>query len=148
LPESLLSIPLTVLLRNLSTACWRSAYEQIHPLAVGLNNLLLQPDFFDKDLANVLVHLVASFIDSFRRRTALLLLEAYTAVPVSLAATYLGMNEEQVLAVVGKEGWKFHAPSDMSAAVSETDSESPHTRNTSSLPIFHYVVDSVSQLEL
>lgn len=62
LPESLLSIPLSVALRNLVTACWQRAYEQVHSNATGLNDIICQAGFFDKDLANVLVHLVKTFI--------------------------------------------------------------------------------------
>ena len=80
---------------------------------MNLNGIVSQAGFFDKDLANVMAHMIQTFIgtistildlfefksplESFRRRTSILLFEAYTSVPLPLAELYLGMNREQVL---------------------------------------------------
>ncbi|KAK2466825.1 hypothetical protein APHAL10511_001083 [Amanita phalloides] len=151
LPESLMSIPFYVALRNLTTACWQRAYEQVYSNAVGLNDVLSQAEFFDKDLANVLNHLLLTFIECFRRRTSLLLLEAYSSVPLQLAEAYLGMSREEVLAVAEKEQWEYDVTSGvLNGGLSGKLVPAARTpgASTSSLSTFHYVSDSVSRLEL
>ncbi|KAF8623537.1 hypothetical protein AX15_006313 [Amanita polypyramis BW_CC] len=147
LPESLLSFPFSVALRNLETACWQRAYEQVYPNAMALNDLFSQAEFFDKDLASVLTHLVVVFIDVFRRRIFLLLLKAYTSVPLSLAELYLGLNEEQVLAVAEREQWQYDKTT-RALNISPGPKASASGPSISSLSTFHYVADSVSRLEL
>jgi hypothetical protein len=131
-------------------ACWQRAYGQVYAYAKSLSDLLLQPDFFDKDLANILTQLVASFIESFRRRTALLMMEAYTALPLPLAIKYLGVDKEQLRVVAEREGWRYDASTDTLCSNLKPEVHSTFTPGllTSSLSTFHHVVNSVSQLEL
>lgn len=149
LPDSPHSTSLSTTIRNLSSACWQRAYVQVYANTKSLNDLLVQADFFDKGLANALTHMLASFIESFRRRTTRLLMEAYTTVPLSLATEYLGMSKQDVLSALERDGWQYDQTSDTLAASSRPEAKTTSITGslTSPLSTFYHVAESVSQLE-
>ncbi|KAG6814566.1 hypothetical protein H0H92_000094 [Tricholoma furcatifolium] len=109
LPESIASMPLSKSLAKLLTFTWDRQHANVYAQARALYEVVHEPGFFDEQLASILTGLITAFVESFRRRTFILLSTVYTSLPVSLAQMYLGMKEDELLAAAQGEGWFYES---------------------------------------
>ncbi|KAG6851289.1 hypothetical protein H0H93_011725 [Arthromyces matolae] len=91
LPTVLAATPLSNTLFDLLVSTWDRKHANVYARAQKLTDVVQHPNFFDKQLAIVLS-------ESFRRRTVILLSNAYASLPLPLAQMYLGMGRDELLA--------------------------------------------------
>ncbi|KAF9013946.1 hypothetical protein BDQ17DRAFT_1222078, partial [Cyathus striatus] len=153
LPEHLASHPLSQGLYELVMCVKHRQHTKMYLRTQSMINSTARDDFFDKNLAMIVVNMIANFIDRFRQKTFMLLSKAYISLPTPLASIYLGMPVDKVIAAAHANQWSYD--SSANALTSITTEKRPNNPiiSTDSFPVstvstFHFIVDSVGKLEL
>ncbi|KAF5387567.1 hypothetical protein D9757_006524 [Collybiopsis confluens] len=147
LQPNIISTPLVKAVGSLTQAYSAGSYEGIYGKSEMLLNLVAQPAFPEPELAQVIRNMVESFLLYLRDRTFVLLSRAYTSISVSHAEMYFGMKADDLLPVAARHGWEYDVTSKVLKPVPAKESSSIAPA-VSSLSNFHFISQSVSQLEL
>ncbi|KAF9482813.1 hypothetical protein BDN70DRAFT_852734 [Pholiota conissans] len=147
LSENLATLPLSRALSSIVVSTMNRQHAQLYEQVNALTSLVSQPDFFDRNLGSVIHDLTAVFLESFRQRTFELLSTAYTSLPSSLACVYLGLPAEQIINVAENNGWSYEPSSQILSPKHNSNTFGTSPSGFSSLNTFHFVADSVAQLE-
>jgi COP9 signalosome complex subunit 8 len=146
MPDAVASLPLAQATLKLFASVWERRYENIYPRGEALSNLARRADHLQADLAELIVSLVGTFIESFRQRTFVLVSKAYTTIPLALAQVYLGLQNDRLLRVASSQGWHFNAPTQLLTPVRIAKRTEPAPAS-STLLMFEGVTDNVARLE-
>ncbi|KAK0211161.1 hypothetical protein DFS33DRAFT_1271020 [Desarmillaria ectypa] len=144
-------LPISTALAELLESSMERKYGEVYARAEALYNMAKDTSNTpDPQFPGVLSEMVQTFTESFRERTFRLLSKAYTALPLALAQTYLGLTSDRLLAAVESNNWRYEAstqvlsPTVPSVPLSASLSVSP----SSSLAAFGFIADSVAQVEI
>jgi len=148
LPESLSATPLAKSLLALVASTWDRKHANVYSRADSMFKLVEQHDFLDQRLGLVVAGMVATFVESFRQRTFILLSKAYISLPLSLGQTYLGLSSDELLRVAEEAGWSYNASTNILVPAASSVNAPVSKSGFSSLSTFHFVADSVAKLEL
>ncbi|EJD02203.1 uncharacterized protein FOMMEDRAFT_157414 [Fomitiporia mediterranea MF3/22] len=146
LPENLASHPLSKALLKLLAATQNRTYHLVYKNANDLV-LLVQGDLFDSLLATVVKLLVERHITAFRRKTAELLLKAYTSLPLPLAMTYLNLPEDGIRRAMESYGWMYDSTVNQLIAPSSRNPSS-HSNLTSTQSTIRLIVGGAAQFDI
>ncbi|ETW86176.1 hypothetical protein HETIRDRAFT_309227, partial [Heterobasidion irregulare TC 32-1] len=150
LPDSIASKPLPQSLFNIFASVWERKYENVYPRAEALMDIAHQADF-PEGLASLIATLVTQFVESFRRRTFALISRAYSSIPLALAQAYIGLSQEELLAVTEANQWTYDASSQILTPAPVAGPRSTTyisgTSSPSTLKALDLITDSVALLE-
>ncbi|KIJ69167.1 hypothetical protein HYDPIDRAFT_79650 [Hydnomerulius pinastri MD-312] len=148
LPDSILHHPLSRALLHLLASTSERKYANIYLRAQALGAMAQQPDFPDATLAKVVASMVVAFVESFRRRTFLLLSKAFASIKVSQAQIYLGFTRELLLSEASSGHWQYEAATDTLYPVHATSAVGGAKSTVpSSLSTFNQVATGLTKLE-
>ncbi|KAK0496892.1 hypothetical protein EDD18DRAFT_1164459 [Armillaria luteobubalina] len=142
-------LPISTALAALLESSIERKHGEVYARAEALYNMVKDTENApDPQFPVVLSEMVQRFTESFRERTFRLLSKAYTALPLALAQTYLGLTSERLLAAAESNHWGYDASTQILSPTVLSALLGASLSSSSSLAAFGFIADSVAQVEI
>ncbi|KAK0463667.1 uncharacterized protein EV420DRAFT_1638591 [Desarmillaria tabescens] len=142
-------LPISIALAVLLESSMERKHGEVYARAEALYNMTKDTaNTPDPQFPGVLSEMVQAFTESFRERTFRLLSKAYTALPLALAQTYLGLTSDRLLAAAESNHWRYDASTQVLSPTAPTAPMDVSLPASSSLAAFGFIADSVAQVEI
>ncbi|KAK0239634.1 hypothetical protein EDD85DRAFT_822694 [Armillaria nabsnona] len=141
-------LPISTALAALLESSMERKHGEVYARAEALYNMAKDTgNTPDPQFPIVLSEMVQTFTESFRERTFRLLSKAYTALPLALAQTYLGLTSDRLLAAAESNHWRYDASTQVLSPTAPSAPLGASLSSSSSLAAFGFIADSVAQVE-
>ncbi|KAK0482524.1 hypothetical protein IW261DRAFT_1036294 [Armillaria novae-zelandiae] len=142
-------LPISTALAALLDSSMERKHGEVYARAEALYNMAKDTENApDPQFPVVLSEMVQTFTESFRERTFRLLSKAYTALPLALAQTYLGLTSDRLLAAAESNHWRYDALTQVLSPTAPSAPLGASLSSSSSLAAFGFIADSVAQVEI
>ncbi|KAK0229042.1 hypothetical protein IW262DRAFT_1429822 [Armillaria fumosa] len=142
-------LPISTALAALLESSIERKHGEVYARAEALYNMAKDTENApDPQFPIVLSQMVQRFTESFRERTFRLLSKAYTALPLALAQTYLGLTSDRLLSAAESNHWRYNASTQILSPTAPSSLLGASLSSSSSLAAFGFIADSVAQVEI